>query len=209
MAGVIKQQRGKFITLEGVDGAGKSSHIPWIAAQLGQGGRELVVTREPGGTPFAEKIRAMVLSEPMDAQSETLLMFAARADHVQMVILPALARGAWVVCDRFTDATFAYQGAGKGVSRELILSLVRAVHPDLAPDRTLVFDCPYEVSRKRLGGSGRTLDRFEAEEREFFDRVRAAYRDLARSEPERVRVIDGAKGPEGVKAEINKYIVSI
>jgi dTMP kinase len=206
MAGVARL-RGKFITLEGVDGAGKSTLVPWIAARLGRAGREVVVTREPGGTPLAEKLRAMVLAEPMDPLSETLLMFAARFDHVQKVIQPALQRGAWVVCDRFTDATLAYQGGGKGVSSDLIKSLAQSVHPGLAPDQTLVFDCPYDVSRGRLSASGRTLDRFEAEERGFFDRVRAAYRVIAEAEPGRVRVLDGSLAPELVKAEVEKYMV--
>lgn len=200
-------QRGRFITLEGVDGAGKSTHVAWIAARLREGGHEVVVTREPGGTPVAEKLRALVLAEAMDPLAETLLMFAARADHVRNVIQPALARGAWVVCDRFTDATAAYQGGGKGVSGELIRQLAASVHPGLAPDRSLVFDCPYEVSRSRLSATGRALDRFEAEERAFFDRVRAAYRALARSEPERVRVIDGSRPPDEVKSEIAKNLI--
>ena len=202
-------QRGRFITLEGVDGAGKSTHVAWIAERLREGAREVVVTREPGGTPFAEKLRALVLAEPMEALAETLLMFAARADHVLNVIQPALARGAWVVCDRFTDATAAYQGAGKGVSRELIERLAQSVHPGLAPERTLVFDCTYEVSRSRLSATGRSLDRFEAEERAFFDRVRAAYRELARTEPARIRVIDGSKPPDEVKVEIENSLVSL
>ena len=203
--------RGKFITLEGVDGAGKSTHIPWIAEQLrqggGKGGRDVVVTREPGGTPLAEKLRALVLAEPMDPLTETLLMFAARADHVRHVIQPALDRGAWVVCDRFTDATAAYQGGGKGVSPDLIRRLSQAAHPGLMPDQTLVFDCPYEVSRSRLGASGRVLDRFEAEERDFFDRVRKAYQDLAKAEPGRVRIIDGSQAEVKVKEEVKKYLI--
>ena len=201
--------RGKFITLEGVDGAGKSTHIPWIAEQLRQDGREVVVTREPGGTPLAEKLRALVLAEPMDPLSETLLMFAARADHVQRVIEPALTRGAWVVCDRFTDATAAYQGGGKGVSADLIRRLSHAAHPGLMPDQTLVFDCSYEVSRSRLGASGRVLDRFEAEARDFFERVRKAYQDLAKAEPGRVRIIDGSQAEVKVKDEVKKYIIYI
>jgi dTMP kinase len=201
--------RGKFITLEGVDGAGKSTHVPWVARELGKGGRKVVVTREPGGTPFAEKIRRLVLAEPMDAQAETLLVFAARADHVQKVILPALARGVCVVCDRFTDATFAYQGAGKGVSLEMIRSLALAVHPGLVPDRTLMFDCPYEVSRKRLAASGRKPDRFESEAREFFERVREAYQEMARSEPGRVRIIDGSRNAKEVKSQVEKHIADI
>ena len=207
MAGVNKR-RGRFITLEGVDGAGKSTHLPWIAERLRASGREVVVTREPGGTPLAEKLRALVLAEPMDPLAETLLMFAARADHVRKVILPALERGAWVVCDRFTDATAAYQGGGKGVSGDLIARLAQAVHPGLKPDQTLVFDCPYEVSRSRLSASGRALDRFEAEERAFFDRVRAAYRDLAKAAPGRVRIIDGSRAPEEVKVEVEKSLIS-
>lgn len=202
------RQRGKFITLEGVDGAGKSTHISWIAERLGKGGREVVVTREPGGTPLAEKLRALVLAEPMDPLAETLLMFAARADHVHKVIRPALERGAWVVCDRFTDATLAYQGAGKGVPADRIRQLAQAVHPGLLPDQTLVFDCPYEVSRSRLSNSGRDLDRFEAEERAFFERVRVAYRDLAKAEPRRVCIIDGSKAPQEVKAEIENNLIS-
>jgi dTMP kinase len=209
MAIVSKSLRGKFITLEGVDGAGKSTHIPWIAELLRARGREVVMTREPGGTPLAEKLRALVLSEAMDPVAETLLMFAARADHVQKVIAPALARDAWVVCDRFTDATLAYQGGGKGVSADLIRRMAQAAHPGLEPDQTLVFDCSYEVSRSRLIASGRALDRFEAEEQAFFDRVRAAYRKLAGAEPERVTLIDGSKAPEKVKVEIkNKLIIT-
>ena len=204
--------RGKFITLEGVDGAGKSSHIAWIAERLRAGGnagrREVVVTREPGGTPLAEKLRALVLADPMEPLAETLILFAARADHVQKVIAPALARGAWVVCDRFTDASLAYQGAGKGVPAERIRQLAQATHPGLAPDQTLVFDCPYEVSRSRLSNSGRELDRFEAEERAFFERVRAAYRALAEAEPARVRLIDGSESSGRVKAQIEKFLIS-
>ena len=206
---VANPLRGKFITLEGVDGAGKSTHIPWIAEQLGAGRREVVVTREPGGTPLAEKLRALVLAEPMDPVAETLLMFAARADHVRKVIRPALERGAWVVCDRFTDASAAYQGGGKGVSAELIASLAVAAHPGVLPDRTLVFDCSYEVSRHRLSTAGRVLDRFEAEDRAFFDRVRTAYQDLARREPGRVRLVDGSQAPDKVKVEIKNNISSI
>jgi dTMP kinase len=204
----VPKQRGRFITLEGVDGAGKSTLVPWIAARLRQPGREVLVTREPGGTPLAEKLRALVLGEAMDPLSETLLMFAARFDHVQQVIRPALARGAWVICDRFTDATFAYQGGGKGVATDLIRRLAQSVHPDLAPDRTLVFDCSYEVSRSRLGAAGRALDRFEAEGQAFFDRVRAAYQAIAAAEPGRVRVIDGAAALAEVKAEVEKYILN-
>jgi len=201
--------RGRFLTLEGVDGAGKSTHVPWIAARLAEAGREVIVTREPGGTPLAEKLRAMVLAEPMDPFAETLLMFAARAEHVRGLIAPALARGAWVVCDRFTDATHAYQGGGKGVARELIERLAAAAHPGLAPDLTLVFDCGYDVSRERLGAAGRARDRFEAEGPEFFERVRQAYRKIAEAEPERVRLIDAAQSPERVRLEVEKAISTL
>ena len=200
--------RGKFITLEGVDGAGKSTHVAWIAQRLRAGRHEVVVTREPGGTLLAEKLRALVLAEAMDPLAETLLMFAARADHVQKVIAPALARGAWVVCDRFTDATLAYQGAGKGVAVERIRQLAEATHPGVLPDQTLVFDCPYEVSRSRLSNSGRDLDRFESEERAFFERVRAGYQALARAEPRRVYVVDGSRASDEVKAQIEKIIIT-
>ena len=201
--------RGKFITLEGVDGAGKSTHIPWIAERLRVGGREVVVTREPGGTPLAEKLRERVLTEAMDPVAETRLMFEARADHVRAVIAPALARAAWVVCDRFTDSTLAYQGAGKGVDRSLIEELAGKTHPGLRPDLTLVFDATYAVSSQRLGASGRQPDRFETEGRGFFDRVREAYRELAEKEPDRVRLIDGTKSADEVKKDIEKVLSSI
>jgi dTMP kinase len=205
MAGA--SQRGRFITLEGVDGAGKSTHIPWIAERLRAAGNEVVVTREPGGTPLAEEIRARVLSEKMDPQEETELVFQARADHVQKVIRPALERGAWVLCDRFTDSTLAYQGAGKGVPRERIEALAAKVHPGLAPDLTLVFDASHAVSRERL--AGRSLDKFESEGAEFFGRVRGAYQALARAEPKRVHMIDGSGSLEQVKAEIERWISSL
>jgi len=201
--------RGRFITLEGVDGAGKSTHIPAIEAQLRRRGIEVVVTREPGGTPLAEKLRALLLAEPMAATAETLLMFAARADHLQQVLVPALAAGRWVVCDRFTDATRAYQGGGKGVPGKLIDSLADAVHAGLVPDRTLVFDCPWEVARERLGKAGRVLDRFESEDREFFERVRAAYLELARQEPHRVRILDSTRAIGDIAKSVEEEIANI
>jgi dTMP kinase len=198
--------RGKFITLEGVDGAGKSTHIAWIAERLRRPGREVVVSREPGGTPLAERLRARVLAEAMDPVAETRLMFEARADHVRKVIAPALERGAWVLCDRFTDSTIAYQGAGKGVDRALIDELAQKVQPRLHPDLTLVFDADYAVSRRRLAGSGRALDRFEAEDRAFFDRVREAYLELCKTEPGRAHLIDGSQDPDIVKAKIEEIV---
>jgi dTMP kinase len=150
--------RGRFVTLEGMDGAGKSTHLAWIAERLRAPGRRLLVTREPGGTRLAERLRELVLAEPMDPIAETMLLFAARADHVRREIEPTLASGGWVLCDRFTDATFAYQGGGKGVSAELIAHLAQVSHGGLMPDLTLVFDCPYEISQERLskhpGSSG-------------------------------------------------------
>lgn len=189
--------RGKLVTLEGVDGAGKSTHQKFVADFVATRAPHVIQTREPGGTELAERLREAILAGPMAPEVETLLLFAARADHVARVIRPALEAGTWVVCDRFSDATFAYQGAGKGVPADLIERLSAAAHPGLAPDLTLVFDCPYETARERLAKSKKSLDRFEREDRAFFERVRAAYLERARAEPARVRVIDaGAPVPE-------------
>ena len=193
---------GKLITLEGVDGAGKSTHIEFIAERLRAQGRTVLLTREPGGTPLAEKLRALVLNEPMDALAETLLMFAARADHVRQLIRPALEAGRWVVCDRFSDATAAYQGAGKGIPMELIQQLAEVAHPGLRPDRTLVFDCPYDVARQRLNATGRQLDRFEREDRQFFERVREAYLARAAAEPGRIRLIDASTSLSDIQRKL-------
>ena len=199
-------EQGKFITLEGVDGAGKSTHLEFIADALraagGNESRHVIVTREPGGTDLAERMRQAILAQPMPPGMETLFLFAARADHVARVIGPALAAGSWVVCDRFTDATAAYQGAGKGVPLDVIERLRELAHPGLAPSRTFVFDCPYEVAQKRLAASRKTLDRFEREERAFFERVRAAYLERARAEPGRMRVIDASAGLEAIRKAI-------
>lgn len=198
---------GKLITLEGVDGAGKSTHIEFIADRLRAQGRTVLVTREPGGTPLAEKLRELVLNEPMDALAETLLMFAARADHVRQLIRPALEAGRWVVCDRFSDATAAYQGAGKGIPMDLIQQLAEATHPGLRPDRTLVFDCPYDVARQRLNATGRRLDRFEREDRQFFERVREAYLARSASEPGRIRLIDASAGLTDIQKKLEDNIL--
>lgn len=201
--------RGRFVTLEGVDGAGKSTHVAWIAERLRAPGRKVLVTREPGGTPLAERLRELVLAEPMDPIAETMLLFAARTDHVQREIGPALAAGNWVLCDRFTDATFAYQGGGKGVAAELIAHLAQVSHDGLLPDRTLVFDCPYDVSRERLDRAARTPDRFEREDRDFFERVRQAYLALARADPERIRVIDATGSPDEIKKMVEEEIAEL
>jgi dTMP kinase len=192
----------RFITLEGVDGAGKSSHIEFIADAVRTKGMHVIVTREPGGTDLAERLRQTILGEPMTPIVETLLVFAARADHVARVIRPALESGTIVICDRFTDATAAYQGAGNGVSRELIDRLAEVAHPGLKPNRTLIFDCPYEVARERLAKTGRALDRFEREDRAFFDRVRNTYLAIAKAEPDRVRVIDASGEHAAVRDQI-------
>jgi len=198
---------GKFITVEGVDGAGKSTHLQFIAdAVAAASGRHVIATREPGGTELAERLRQAILGEPMTPIIETLLIFAARADHVARVIRPALQAGSWVVCDRFFDATVAYQGAGKGVPLDLLERLAEAAHSSLHPDRTLVFDCSYEVARQRLDASGKALDRFEREDRAFFERVREAYLSRARAEPQRIRVIDAGADVTRIRKSLEKAL---
>jgi dTMP kinase len=201
--------RGRFVTLEGVDGAGKSTHVQFIADALAAGGRRVIVTREPGGTELAEQIRNTVLKERMEPIIGTLLLFAARADHVARVIEPALAGGSSVVCDRFTDATIAYQGAGEGVPRDLIDRLAQAAYRGLAPDRTLIFDVPFEVAAQRLKGSGKTLDRFEREERAFFERVRNAYLAIAKAEPKRARIVDASGDQAAVRKAITRELAGL
>lgn len=196
--------RGKFLTLEGVDGAGKSTHQKFVADLVARRAPRVIQTREPGGTELAERLRETILGQSMAPLVETLLIFAARADHVARVIRPALEAGTWVVCDRFSDATHAYQGAGKGVPRDLIERLSAAAHPGLAPDRTLVFDCSYAVSRERL--EGKPLDRFENEDRAFFERVRAAYLERARAEPARVRVIDASQAVPEIRKAVERNL---
>jgi dTMP kinase len=200
---------GRFITLEGIEGAGKSTIARYVSDWLMGQGIAVRLTREPGGTPLAERVRQMVLergTEPLSAVTETLLMFAARALHVENLIAPALRAGQWVVCDRFTDATRAYQGSGRGVDAALIDTLARAVHPRLAPDRTLLLDLPVAAGLARArerGGHG--ADRFEAETIGFFERVRAGYLALAHREPGRIHVID-ASAP---LAEVQRQVAGI
>lgn len=201
--------RGKFITLEGVDGAGKSTHQQFVADLLAARAPHVIVTREPGGTELAERLREAILGHPMAPETETLLIFAGRADHVARVIRPALEAGTWVVCDRFTDATFAYQGAGKSVSRDLIERLGAAAHGNLVPDRTLVFDCSYETARGRLAASKKNLDRFEREDRPFFERVRAAYLERARAEPARVRIIDASAAVPEIRKTLERHLADL
>jgi dTMP kinase len=199
--------RGRFVTLEGVDGAGKSTHLQFVADALAAAcGGHVIVTREPGGTELAERLREAILGEPMEPLAETLLIAAARADHVARVIRPALAAGSSVVCDRFYDATLAYQGAGKGVPLDLIERLGEAAHPGLHPDRTLVFDCSYAVARQRLSASGKKLDRFEREDQAFFERVRNAYLARAKAEPARVRIIDAAADLAQIRRQLQRAL---
>lgn len=201
---------GRFITLEGIEGAGKSTAARFVREWLEGQGISVRQTREPGGTPLAERVRQIVLerdAEPLAPVTETLLMFAARALHVQSVIGPALARGEWVVCDRFTDATRAYQGGGRGVDLGLINALARAVHPAVAPDRTLLLDLPVAAGLARARARpGAGTDRFEAETAGFFEKVRAGYLALARAEPGRFRVIDAAAPLAAVEDRIVKIL---
>ncbi len=199
---------GKFITFEGIDGAGKSTHVGSVAAQLRSSGKTVVTTREPGGTPLGEKLRELLLQEPMHLETEALLMFASRREHIAQVIAPALARGEWVISDRFTDASFAYQGGGRKLSLEKLAVLEQWVHPDLQPDLTLLFDVPLEVARQRLDAD-RTLDKFEKEKQDFFAATRAAYLQRAAQFPARIRVIDSTQSIAAVNAEIDALIASM
>lgn len=181
---------GRFVTVEGIDGAGKSSHLQALAERWRAQGQEVVVTREPGGTPLAERLRELVLNQPMDALTEALLVFAARRDHLQQVIEPALARGATVLCDRFTDATFAYQGGGRGFDLAVLATLERWAQQRRQPDLTLWFDVPPAVAAARRSAA-RAPDRFESEDLAFFERVRAAYAERAAAAPARIVRIEG------------------
>ncbi|MEW6253173.1 MAG: dTMP kinase [Planctomycetota bacterium] len=201
-------KRGKFITLEGVDGAGKSTHLAFIADWLRGQGREVVVTREPGGTPLGETLRELLLHQPMDPDTELLLMFAARQQHLAERILPALARGAWVVSDRFTDASYAYQCGGRGIAVERVAALEAWVQRGFSPDLTLLFDVPPEVAEARRAAV-RAADRFEREADSFFARVRNAYLDRARAEPSRIRVLDARQSIAALQDEIRALLQSL
>jgi len=200
--------KAKFITFEGVDGAGKSTHLDWFANTLRDRGIELLVTREPGGTPLGEGLREILLNQAMHAETEALLMFAARREHVEQVIRPALERGVWVISDRFSDASFAYQGGGRGVAVNKLEQLEQWVHGDLQPDLTMLFDIPIEVARQRLANNV-SLDRFEQEQGEFFERVRQAYLQRSQKLPQRYAVIRAEKTPDEVKAELEKIISTL
>ncbi|MEO8187776.1 MAG: dTMP kinase [Burkholderiaceae bacterium] len=195
-------ERGRFVTFEGIDGSGKSTHIDAVAATLRARGVTPVLTREPGGTPVGESLRELVLSQAMTRETETMLMFAARAEHLAKVIRPALAAGQWVLCDRFTDATYAYQAGGRGMDELAIAELEQWVHPDLQPGLTILFDVAPEVAAKRLA-QARSADRFEAEPIAFFGAVRAMYLKRAAADPARFFIIDGELERDAVRDRLD------
>ena len=199
--------RGAFISLEGIEGVGKSTNLAFVAAAMRHANIEVVTTREPGGTPFGERVREWILDGDhgrLSAEIEALLMFAARAHHLEQVIEPALAAGRWVVCDRFTDATFAYPGGGRGASKTLLESLQTEIQRGLEPDLTLLLDAPLDVGRSRI--SSRKPDHFEREQRPFFERVRGTYLALAREQPQRIKIIDAAQPLENVQQQIGTHV---
>lgn len=202
--------RGRFITLEGMDGAGKTTHLEWLRGRLEARGIALTVTREPGGTALGEALRGMLLDnhEPRQPETEALLMFAARSEHIARVIAPALAAGRWVLCDRFTDATYAYQAGGSGMAWSRVAELERWVQGDLQPDLTLYFDLAPEVGRARAR-QAREPDRFEREQLAFYERVRAAYLRRAQEHPWRMRIIDAARTIPEIQTELEEITSSI
>jgi dTMP kinase len=199
---------GKFLTLEGTEGVGKSTNLAYVRDWLESRDIEVVVTREPGGTPLAEEVRGLLLAkrdEPVDQTAELLLVFAARAQHLAQVIKPALARGAWVLSDRFTDATFAYQGGGRGLSKAVICQLETLVQADLRPDLTLILDIDVKLGLSRASQRGE-LDRFESETLDFFERVRAAYKERASANPNRYAIVDAGQTLEKVQQDIDQVL---
>ena len=200
--------RWKFITFEGIDGAGKSTHVATVVDLLRARGLDVVSTREPGGTPLGEKLREWLLREAMHPETEALLMFAARREHLAQIIEPALARGAWVVCDRFSDATYAYQGGGRGLDKAKCLSLEDWVHGRLQPDLTFLFDLPPALACARIAKEGRELDKFEQERADFHARVRQAYLERAASAPHRIRVVKAGQDLEDVKKIVEENLVT-
>jgi dTMP kinase len=201
--------RGRFITLEGIDGAGKSSHVDWLAQRLREKGHDVVVTREPGGTPLGERLREVILHEPMDLRTETLLVFAARQEHLVRVIRPSLDAGKWVLSDRFTDATFAYQGAGRQLGAAPVTALEQWVQQGLQPDVTFYFDVPAEIGQARRRAASQSLDRFEAEAEAFHARVREGYLTRAASDPARFRVVDGTRSLDEVRKRLEYFLATI
>ena len=204
----MNTHRGCFITLEGLDGAGKSTHVQGLVQHLQERGLDVLCTREPGGTEMGETLRQIVLNQPMQLETELLLMFAARCEHLRTVIEPALAAGKWVVCDRFTDASFAYQGGGRELGADRVAALEQWVHPHIQPDRTWLFDVPLATARERLERS-RELDRFEKEGNDFFERTRAAYHERANQYPERFRVLDSSQDIDLVRAKLIEQAIAL
>ncbi len=198
--------KSRFITFEGIDGAGKSSQIAAVVALIEARGIEVVQTREPGGTSLGEKLRELLLHEPMNLETEAMLMFAARREHLAALIEPSLAAGKWVVSDRFTDATYAYQVGGRGLDEGRFAALEVWVHPNLQPDLTLIFDLDPTVAARRLAGTGIAPDRFERERTDFFERVRSAYLRRAAAYPRRVRVIDASQTPEEIRLQVEAVV---
>jgi dTMP kinase len=193
--------KGKFISFEGIDGAGKSTHIAFVVDLLGAAGKRVVSSREPGGTPVGEKLRELLLHEKMHLETEALLMFASRREHIAQVIEPAMARGDWVISDRFTDASFAYQGGGRGLDLAKMDALEAWVHPHLQPDLTLLFDVPLDVARARLDAT-RTLDKFEQEQADFFAACRKEYLRRAAQFPQRIAIIDSTQSIAETQSQI-------
>jgi len=204
-------KKGLFITLEGGEGAGKSTQMAYVEECLKKAGITVRVTREPGGTPLSEAIRELLLDHrqsSMDADTELLLMFAARAQHIAELVEPALEAGEWVLCDRFTDATYAYQGGGRGIGMDRIAALENWVQGELRPDLTLLLDLPIDVGMSRAGERGE-LDRFEREKQDFFERVRQTYLDMAEQHPGRYRIIDASQDIQQVQAQISAILVPV
>jgi dTMP kinase len=208
----MTQARGKFITFEGIDGAGKTTHLEWFREQLERSqvpdGASVVMTREPGGTSLGESLRQILLHEPMHLETEALLMFAARREHIATVIEPALSRGDWVLCDRFTDATFAYQGGGRGLSLDKLAALERWVQEGLEPDLTLLFDVPTQTASERRGAA-REPDKFERESDGFFTRTRDEYLRRAAEAPRRFAIIDATQSIDNIRVKLKDIVSSI
>lgn len=209
---IIKEQKkARFITFEGIDGAGKSTHLTWFAQRLRQqlsDTQGLIVTREPGGTPLGEALRTLLLHQTMHLETEALLMFAARREHIAQVIEPALARGDWVLSDRFTDATFAYQGGGRGLAQDKLEVLENWVQQGLQPDLTLLFDISYDQARARLHKT-RALDKFENEASDFFERIRTSYLARAKAQPQRFIVLDASQTIETIQQKIEAQVMAM
>jgi len=199
----------KFISIEGIEGAGKSTQLAFIQRYLSDNGKPLIVTREPGGTPLGEEIRSLLLTPTdtgMAVDTELLLMFSARAEHVARVIKPALEQGEWVISDRFTDATFAYQGGGRGISQQRISELANWTLKGLKPDLTLLFDLPVEVGQKRVLSRNQGVDRFEQEKLDFFQKIRTCYLERAKQEPNRIKVIDSSQSIADIQSQLVKIL---